>query len=189
MTRYAVRHETTYSYRAPVDMGLHVLRVTPLDHGGQRCLGQDLTIVPKPARIYSFVDHFGNVVHHIAVETRHARFSAILDAVVEVERTAAADPGPPWEAVRDAILGDGFPVPFAAAEFAYPSPLAPVEDAATAYAAKSLTPAGQSSMACAISPDASTATSAMCRIRPRSRPRSPRSSRCGAACARISRIS
>ena len=50
MTRYAVRHETTYSYRVPVDMGLHVLRVTPLDQGGQRCLGQDLTIVPKPAR-------------------------------------------------------------------------------------------------------------------------------------------
>ena len=137
MTRYAVRHETTYTYRAPVDMGLHVLRVTPLDQGGQRRLGQDLTIVPKPTRVNSFIDHFGNIVHHIAVETTHARFSATLDAVVEVERPAAADPGPAWETVRDAIQGDGFPVPFMAAEFAYPSPLAPVEDAATAYAAES----------------------------------------------------
>jgi transglutaminase-like putative cysteine protease len=141
MMRYAVRHETTYSYRVPVDMGIHVLRVTPLGQGGQRCLRQDLTIVPKPARIHSFIDHFGNVVHHIAVETTHARFSATLDAVVEVERAAAAaDPGPAWETVRDVIQGDGFPVPFVAAEFAYPSPLAPVEDAATAYAAESFDP-------------------------------------------------
>jgi transglutaminase-like putative cysteine protease len=137
MTRYAVRHETVYAYAVPVEMGLHMLRVTPLNNRGQRSIKFGLTIVPEPACVHGFVDHFGNVVHHVAVETTHARFSATLDAVVEVDRNTGDESGPPWEKVRDAMRSDGFPVPFQVAEFAYPSPLAPVDDAATRYAADS----------------------------------------------------
>jgi transglutaminase-like putative cysteine protease len=137
MTRYAVRHETTYTYPVPVDMGLHVLRVTPLNSIGQRALRYGLTIEPEPARIHGFVDHFGNVVHHVAVEETHSRFSATLNAEVELNRKAVVAPGPPWEAVHMAMQADGFPAPSQIAEFTYPSPLAPFEDAATAYAAES----------------------------------------------------
>jgi transglutaminase-like putative cysteine protease len=136
MTRYAVRHETIYGYRTPVDMGLHVLRVTPLDSGGQRSLGQTLSILPEPARIDMFVDHFGNVVHHVAVETTHERLTATLEAVVEVAREPRGEAGPPWEEVRASMDGDGFPTPPLVAEFVYPSPLAPLEDATTLYAAE-----------------------------------------------------
>ena len=137
MTRYAVRHETAYRYPVPADMGLHMLRVTPLNMRGQRSLGYGLTISPEPARIHRFVDHFGNVVHHVAVEATHERFSATLNAVVEIERKEAAGPGPAWETVREAMQGDGFPTPYQIAEFTYASPLAPVEAAATLYAADS----------------------------------------------------
>ena len=137
MTRYAVRHETTYRYRRPVDRGLHVLRVTPLNIGGQRSLRQTLTIEPEPTRIDMFVDHFGNVVHHVAVEKQHERLSATLNAVVEVARPAIADDGPAWETIRAAMQDDGFPMPPRVAEFATGSPLAPFEDSATLYAAES----------------------------------------------------
>ena len=137
MTRFRVRHETSYTYHTPVDLGLHVLRVTPLTMIGQRSLAYDLAIVPEPARIHSFVDHFGNIVHHVAVETTHDRFSATFNALVELDRTATRDPGPPWEAVRDAMRGDGFPARAQIWEFTYPSPLAPIEDAATLYAEES----------------------------------------------------
>ena len=138
MRRYAVRHETRYAYEAPVDLGLHVLRLTPLDTVRQRVLGQSLSILPEPTRSRSFVDHFGNVVHHVAVETSHDHLAVTLEATVEVASGGASPAdGPAWESVREAMRGDGFPAPPAVAEFVYPSPLAAPVDAATAYAAPS----------------------------------------------------
>ena len=101
MRRYAIRHETVYGYRAPVDIGLHVLRLTPLTIRGQRSRGQTLSVAPAPARQRMFVDHFGNVVHHIAIETTHSEFSVVLEATVEVTRGEVAEAGPEWESVRD----------------------------------------------------------------------------------------
>ncbi len=140
MRRYAIRHETVYTYRAPVDIGLHLLRLTPLTIRGQRSLGQTLAVAPLPARQHMFVDHFGNVVHHIAIETTHSEFSVTLDATVEVTRAAASGEGPEWETVRAAMQADGFASPPAVAEFIYPSPLVALEDGAALYAAASFVP-------------------------------------------------
>lgn len=139
MKRYAIRHETVYRYRTPVDLGLHVLRLTPITIRGQRSRGQTLTVAPLPARQHMFVDHFGNVVHHIAIEATHSEFSVTLDATVEVTRRATSEGGPEWETVRTAMQGNGFPSPPAVAEFIYPSPLAGIEDRASLYAAPSFT--------------------------------------------------
>ncbi len=137
MRRYAIRHETTYGYRAPVDIGLHMLRLTPLTIRGQRSRGQTLSIIPTPARQRIFVDHFGNVVHHIAIEATHSEFSVTLEATVEVTRGAVAEDGPDWETIRAAMQNDGFPSPPAVAEFVYPSPLVALEHGAGLYAAAS----------------------------------------------------
>ena len=140
MRRYAIRHETVYRYRAPVDIGLHLLRLTPLTIRGQRSRGQTLTVAPLPARQRTFVDHFGNVVHHVAIEATHSEFSVTLDATVEVSRAAATEDGPAWETVRAAMQADGFPSPPAVAEFVYASPLVGIEEGASAYAATSFAP-------------------------------------------------
>ncbi|HXY99007.1 MAG TPA: transglutaminase family protein [Stellaceae bacterium] len=137
MRRYAIRHQTVYGYRAPVDNGLHLLRLTPLTDRGQRACGQTLAVAPLPARQHVFVDHFGNVVHHIAIEATHSEFSVTLDAVVEVTREAASEDGPAWETVRSAMQADGFPSPPMVAEFVYPSPLVALENGAALYAAAS----------------------------------------------------
>jgi transglutaminase-like putative cysteine protease len=142
MRRYAVRHETVYGYRAPVDIGLHMLRLTPLTIRDQRSRGQTLVVTPAPARQRMFVDHFGNVVHHIAIETTHGAFSVTLEATVEVTRSAVAADGPAWETIHAAMQNDGFPSSPAVAEFAYPSPLVALEDGAAFYAAASF-PAGR----------------------------------------------
>jgi transglutaminase-like putative cysteine protease len=139
VTRFAVRHETRYGYGAKVAMGLHLLRLTPRAIAGQRALGQRLTIVPEPARLRTFLDHFGNVVHHVAIETAHDFLSVTLDANVEVARAVAPDDGPPWEDVRDSLRAEGFPAWPMVAEFTYPSPLAAPEANATLYAAESFT--------------------------------------------------
>jgi len=137
MTRYAVHHETQYGYRAPVDIGVHLLRLTPLKIAGQHSVSQTLTIAPRPARMEAFRDHFGNGVHYVCVEAIHDEFLVTLDAEVNVERASVSGDGPPWEEIRDAMRNDGFPTPSGVAEFVYPSPLAFPEEIATAYALES----------------------------------------------------
>lgn len=137
MTRYAIRHETLYGYRAPVDFGLHVLRLTPLNNAVQRPLSYGWTIDPQPDRIEGHTDHFGNAFHCVAVESIHDRFSVTLDANVEVTRPSVSDKGPPWEKIRDSMCADGFPVPPGVAEFVYASPVAIPDKATTEYAIQS----------------------------------------------------
>jgi transglutaminase-like putative cysteine protease len=135
--RYAVSHRTHYAYGSPVDVGLHMLRLTPLDVAGQRIERQQLLIDPRPDQFVAFIDHFGNAVHYASVETIHEQFSVTLDAVVEVARNVPEDEGPAWEEVRDAMRSDGFPDAAAIAEFVFASPLAALDDGATRYAAAS----------------------------------------------------
>jgi transglutaminase-like putative cysteine protease len=137
VTRYAVRHETSYGYSTSVDIGLHLLRLTPLEVGGQRPLSHTLTIPPQPTSIDTFVDHFGNLVHYVAVESVHDRFVAAVEAEVEISRSPVSDEGPMWEEIRDQMRNDGFPVAPRVAEFVYASSLAHAEQAATAYALES----------------------------------------------------
>ncbi len=139
MSRYAVRHQTHYAYAAPVDLGFHILRLTPLDFSGQRVMSQELTIDPPPDQFVAFIDHFGNAVHHASVETAHEQFSVTLDAVVEVARQPTHQKGPSWQSIGAAMRGDGFPGQPGIAEFIYPSPLAALDDGATAYAGRSFT--------------------------------------------------
>jgi len=142
--RYAVRHLTRYTYGTPVDIGVHLLRLTPQDApGGQRVARADIAITPRPTTVHAFSDHFGNAVRHVAIETVHDSFAAVLDAEVEVPRRNGAVPdGPPWEAVREAMRADGFPAPPEVAEFRYESPLVSLVAPATAFAARSF-PAGR----------------------------------------------
>ncbi len=137
MMRYALRHETRYDYGAPVDLGFHMLRLTPPSLEHQRLRAHRLTIEPEPARLDRFVDHFGNQVHYLAIEATHDHFTAIADAEVEIVAVARTEAGPAWEEIRAVMRDDGFPAPPEVAEFLYASPLAAIGHEATAYAAES----------------------------------------------------
>jgi transglutaminase-like putative cysteine protease len=136
MTRYAVRHETTYAYGAPVDLGLHMLRMTPTESTSQRLIAHALDMTPPPHHTSRFRDHFGNGVHQVSVQAPHDSFCVVLNATVEVEPPAWTEPppGPAWEDVRASMRQDGFPEPPDVAEFIASSPLVPRENAATDYA-------------------------------------------------------
>jgi transglutaminase-like putative cysteine protease len=143
MKRYDVRHETHYSYGTPVDLGLHQLRLTPIDTGRQRLLEHGLEIVPQPDSLRSHRDHFGNEVHHVAIESRHTSFSVVLRATIEVSDANDAPAGPVWEDIAGQMRNDGFPVPPEIAEFIYPSPLAQQNAAAAAYVGQSFPASAQ----------------------------------------------
>lgn len=136
--RYAVRHETHYRYSAPVDLGLHMIRLMPVDLARQQVLYRELTIEPPPATLADFSDHFGNIVHHAAIETTHDHFAVTLSATIEVApENPSPSAGPAWEEIRSAMQLDGFAAPTPVAEFVYASPLARIETGATRYAGHS----------------------------------------------------
>ncbi len=140
--RYEVKHLTRYAYGAPVDLGYHLLRLIPPATPRQRLVAHAIALDPRPEHVGAFTDHFGNEIRHVAIERRHDAFAAELTATVEVTPAKTPPPeGPAWEEVAAAIRDDGFTGEWAAAEFAYASPLAPDSDAAArAYCAESFTP-------------------------------------------------
>ena len=136
--RYAVRHETRYRYSAPVDLGLHMIRLMPPNLARQNVLRRQLTIEPSPATLADFSDHFGNIVHRAAIETTHDRFLVTLAATIEiVPDNPSHSPGPAWEEVRSAMRLDGFARQAPVAEFVYASPLVTIEPEASLYARQS----------------------------------------------------
>ena len=141
--RYRVRHVTTYVYDEAVDLGRHMLHLTPRALAWQAVVSARLAADPVPTRVDAGEDYFGNPVTWMALDQPHARFRLSLEAVVEV-----AHPAPPpveaswaWELVAEAALAGGA-AGWEAAEFAFASPLAPADAAVGAYAAVSF-PAGR----------------------------------------------
>lgn len=139
--RYRVRHETEYAYDQPVDLGRHMLHLLPRPLPWQNVVSATLSADPLPTTREQGVDHFGNLVTWMAIDRPHAAFRLALEAVVEVEfpTPPAAEATPPWEQVAAAALAGG-PDGWQAAEFAFGSPLAPADEGAGAYAARSFPP-------------------------------------------------
>lgn len=81
---YAVRHFTRYRYSRPVWQSVMELRMHPRSEHGQRCFTFQLSVSPR-ARIFRYIDHLGNNVHHFDIPAPHRYLTIIADALVEVD--------------------------------------------------------------------------------------------------------
>jgi transglutaminase-like putative cysteine protease len=81
---YAVRHFTRFRYSRPVWQSVMELRMQPRSEHSQRCFTFQLSISPE-ARVFSYQDHIGNLVHHFDVPGQHRQLTIIADALVDVE--------------------------------------------------------------------------------------------------------
>jgi transglutaminase-like putative cysteine protease len=95
-----------------------------------------------PALAVQHLDHFGNHIDIYRIDKPHTRFDIEVQAAIDVCFPEPPPPAstPPWEEIRAALSGDGFPVPVEASEFVYESPLVPSVEALKAYGALSFTP-------------------------------------------------
>jgi transglutaminase-like putative cysteine protease len=138
--KYRVRHATIYSYREPVDLATHMLHLTPraLDH--QQVMRAMLQVTPGPARSTRGTDHFGNTVTWMFLDLPHAEFEVTMEAEVNVAfpPPPSDEATPPWEEVATAARAGGSA--WKASEFAFESPMAPLEQVVGAYAAASFPP-------------------------------------------------
>src|SRR3954465_231441 len=136
---YDIRHVTTYSYESPVSFARCSLRLEPKSGEGQQLGSHAVDIRPRPADRTARSDFFGIHIETVSIETPHRTLRIDSRSRVTLSRHAPgrnAD-SPAWEAVREAAfevntLGAASPI-----GYVFASPLVPVLDAATAYAAES----------------------------------------------------
>ena len=85
--RIRIRHETRYNYDREVSFSSQLLRLTPLDHTGQRVVRWRVTTDGDRALARSD-DGYGNVIHMAATSRAHSGASAIAEGEVETSDTS-----------------------------------------------------------------------------------------------------
>jgi transglutaminase-like putative cysteine protease len=81
---YAVRHFTRFRYSRPVWQSVMEVRMHPRSEHMQRCFTFQLSVSPR-ARIFSYADHLGNLVHHFDIPAPHKHLTIVADALVDVD--------------------------------------------------------------------------------------------------------
>jgi transglutaminase-like putative cysteine protease len=81
---YAIRHFTRYRYSQLVWQSMMEVRMHPRSEGNQRCFVFQLSVNPR-ARIFSYTDSRGNLVHHFDLPARHSQLTIISDALVNID--------------------------------------------------------------------------------------------------------
>src|SRR5262252_3342683 len=85
--RIHIRHETAYAYDREVSFTSQLLRLSPLDHVGQRVLGWRVTAGGDKLLARSD-DGYGNVIHMTACSGGHAGTLAVAEGEVETTDTS-----------------------------------------------------------------------------------------------------
>jgi transglutaminase-like putative cysteine protease len=93
---YAIRHVTRYRYSRPVWQSIMEVRMHPRTESTQRCFTFQLSVNPR-ARIFGFVDHLGNHVHHFDLPGHHRELTIVADALVNLEMPDALPSALPFE--------------------------------------------------------------------------------------------
>jgi transglutaminase-like putative cysteine protease len=81
---YAVRHFTQFRYSRPVRQSVMEVRMQPRSENTQRCFTFQLSVSPR-ARIFSYTDHLGNLIHHFDIPGAHQQLTIVADTLVDVE--------------------------------------------------------------------------------------------------------
>jgi len=118
---YLLSHRTTYSYASSVDSAHHIAHLRARPFPGQTVTSISLTAQPAPSMAVQHVDHFGNLIDILRIDQPHQRFDIEVRAAVEVSFPVppSANQTPPWEEIRKALIGEGFPQAVEASEFVY----------------------------------------------------------------------
>ena len=80
--RLRIRHATRYTYDRPIDYAAQLVRLTPLNHMGQRVLSW--RVVEDPGRRLPVTDDgYGNIVHMLTLNRQHREATVLAEGEVE----------------------------------------------------------------------------------------------------------
>lgn len=139
---YRIHHRTVYRYEEKVSYSHHLARLTPLETPFQNRIDSRIQVDPAPDIVTSHRDGYGNPTTFFSLAFPHEQLA--IDSHSEVILTERPDPlldlSPAWETVRDSLPVSTAPADLAAAEFAFASPLCPVNAELARYARQSFPP-------------------------------------------------
>ena len=141
---YDIRHVTTYGYESPISFARCSLRLEPKSGDGQQLISHSVEIRPRPADRSQRRDFFGTLTESILIETAHRNLRIDSRSRVSVSRRAPGrtTQGPAWANVRDVAFAATSLGPSSPIGYIFASPLVPVLEPVTDYAALSFPPAG-----------------------------------------------
>lgn len=80
--RLQIRHTTVFNYSDAINEAYTEMRLRPLETAGQRCYRFSLSTQPR-GEVMSYVDRYGNVVHHF--DTLQSHDQVVVTASSDVE--------------------------------------------------------------------------------------------------------
>ena len=116
--QFTIHHQTTYRYAEQVHESYSVCHLQPRTDLEQYCTGFELNSVPR-AKMHSYKDRFGNVVHHFSVIPEHPMLLISARSTVVTVRSAPELSG---GAPRETLLAE-YGVAALLYDFLNPSPL------------------------------------------------------------------
>lgn len=82
--KYKLRHQTLYTYGNEVHNYQSILCLQPRTSSKQICSNFKLEIEPKPSKVYSRTDYFGNIKHYFSLHESHKSLKVIVSSEIEV---------------------------------------------------------------------------------------------------------
>lgn len=103
VSRYVVRHETSYEYSQPMTDGYTVAYLLPRPTPEQMVERALVDVTPEPDERFEQIDAFGNRVLQIGMHHQHDSLVVTATSEVVFEPMTLGSDGPPWEAVVAAV--------------------------------------------------------------------------------------
>lgn len=82
--KYKLKHKTLYTYANEVHNYQSILCLQPQNSEKQICRNFKIEIEPKPSKIYSRTDYFGNMQHYFSLHQSHQSLKVTVSSEVEV---------------------------------------------------------------------------------------------------------
>ncbi len=124
----SIRHETAYTYGAPVELAHHIAFLRPRDDGPQRLLDFALEVDPPPARLVHESDAFGNTRTLFSLHAPHQALRVTATSRVRLTAPPPPVPGVDAPTAREHWRYHAGRAPDGAAGFVFASPLVPLSD-------------------------------------------------------------
>jgi transglutaminase-like putative cysteine protease len=82
--KYKLKHQTLYTYVNEVHNYQSILCLQPRNSANQTCKNFKLVIEPKPSKVNSRTDYFGNVQHYFSLHESHKSLKVTVSSDIEV---------------------------------------------------------------------------------------------------------
>ena len=131
--KYSVRHETEFTYDAPVFASQHVLRLKPRHLPSTQILRHHKLDFSIPGtEVFEQTDYFGNTVHELRLQARHESLAihSICDVEVSARDEILLELSPRWPDVVDMLRVPAQLEHWEASQFVFPSSHVDAEAAA-----------------------------------------------------------